>query len=48
MTKVVWLPNETDYSYCEFVVPNTSYNLVYMYLVPRVYCVYTKYSSIQN
>ncbi len=22
MTKVVWLPNETDYSYCEFVVPN--------------------------
>ncbi len=25
MTKVVWLPNETDYSYCEFVVPNTPY-----------------------
>ncbi len=24
MTKVVWLPNETDYSYCEFVVPNTN------------------------
>ncbi len=23
MTKVVWFPNETDYSYCEFVVPNT-------------------------
>ncbi len=22
MTKVVWLPNETDYSYCEFVAPN--------------------------
>ena len=21
MTKVVWLPNETDYSYCEFVAP---------------------------
>ncbi len=19
MTKVIWLPNETDYSYCEFV-----------------------------
>ncbi len=25
MTKVVWLPNETDYSYCEFVSPNTLY-----------------------
>ncbi len=25
MTKVVWLPNETDYSYCEFVAPNTPY-----------------------
>ncbi len=25
MIKVVWLPNETDYSYCEFVVPNTPY-----------------------
>ncbi len=25
MTKVVWLPNETDCSYCEFVAPNTSY-----------------------
>ncbi len=24
MTKVVWLPNETDYSYCEFVVPKYS------------------------
>ncbi len=23
MTKVVWLLNETDYSYCEFVAPNT-------------------------
>ncbi len=23
MTKVVWLPNETDYSYFEFVAPNT-------------------------
>ena len=23
MTKVVWLSNETDYSYCEFVAPNT-------------------------
>ena len=23
MTKVVWLPNETDYSYCEFVAPDT-------------------------
>ncbi len=23
MSKVVWLPNETDYSYCEFVVPDT-------------------------
>ncbi len=23
MTKVVWLPSETDYSYCEFVAPNT-------------------------
>ena len=23
MTKLVWLPNETDYSYCEFVAPNT-------------------------
>ena len=25
MTKVVWVPNETDYSYCEFVGPNTPY-----------------------
>ena len=25
MTKVVWLPNETDYSYSEFVAPNTPY-----------------------
>ncbi len=25
MTKVVWLPNETDCSYCEFVAPNTPY-----------------------
>ncbi len=25
MTTVIWLPNETDYSYCEFVVPNTPY-----------------------
>ncbi len=25
MTKVVWLPKETDYWYCEFVAPNTSY-----------------------
>ena len=23
MTKVLWLPNETDASYCEFVAPNT-------------------------
>ncbi len=23
MTKVGWLPNETDYSYCEFVASNT-------------------------
>ncbi len=26
MTKVVWLPSETDYSYCEFVAPNTPYS----------------------
>ncbi len=26
MTKVLWLPNETDYSYCEFVAPNTPYS----------------------
>ncbi len=25
MTKVVWLPDETDYSYCAFVAPNTPY-----------------------
>ncbi len=25
MTRVAWLPNETDYSYCEFVAPNTPY-----------------------
>ncbi len=25
ITKVVWLPNETDYSYCEFVAPSTPY-----------------------
>ncbi len=25
MTKVVWLPKETDYSYCKFVAPNTPY-----------------------
>ncbi len=28
MTKVVWLPNETDYSYCEFVVPYTPYSVI--------------------
>ncbi len=27
MTKVVWLTNETDYSYCEFVAPNTPYSV---------------------
>ena len=26
MTKVVWLPNETHYSYYEFVAPNTTYS----------------------
>ncbi len=25
MTTALWLPNETDYSYCEFVGPNTPY-----------------------
>ncbi len=25
MTKVVWLPNETDYLHCEFVATNTPY-----------------------
>ncbi len=25
VTKVVWLPNETGYSYCEFATPNTPY-----------------------
>ncbi len=25
ISKVVWLPNETDYSYCEFMAPNTPY-----------------------
>ncbi len=25
MTKVLWLPNETDYSYCEFLAPNAPY-----------------------
>ncbi len=29
VTKVVWFPNETDYSYCELVVPNTPYSLSY-------------------
>ncbi len=28
MTKLVWLPNETDYSYCEFVAPNTPYSVL--------------------
>ena len=28
MTKVVWLSKETDYSYCEFVAPNTPYNVL--------------------
>ncbi len=27
MTKVVWLPNETNYSYCEFVAPKTPYSI---------------------
>ena len=27
MTKVVWPPNETDYSYCELMAPNTPYYL---------------------
>ena len=26
MTKVVWLQNESEYSYCEFVAPNTPYS----------------------
>ncbi len=26
MTKVVWLPNETGYSYCKLVAPNTAYS----------------------
>ncbi len=26
MTKVLWLPNEIDYAYCEFVAPNTPYS----------------------
>ncbi len=30
MTKEVWLPNETDYSYCEFVAPNTHYLVLYV------------------
>ncbi len=25
MTKLFWPPNETDYSYCEFVAPNNPY-----------------------
>ncbi len=29
MTKVMWHPNETDYSYCEFVAPNTPYCLIW-------------------
>ncbi len=29
MTKAVWLPNETDYSYCEFVAPNTPYSIIF-------------------
>ena len=29
MTKVVWLLNETDYSYCGFVAPNTPYSRTY-------------------
>ncbi len=28
MTKVVWLPKETDYSYGEFVAPNTPHSVV--------------------
>ncbi len=27
MIKVVWVPNENDYSYCEFVAQNTPYSI---------------------
>ncbi len=27
MTKVVWLPTESDYSHCKFVAPNTPFSL---------------------
>ena len=30
---IVCLPNETDYSYCEFVAPNTPYCVQYINLV---------------
>ncbi len=36
MTKVVWLPDETDYSYCEIVAPNTPYYPLQHYTAPRV------------
>ncbi len=35
-TKVVWLPKETDYSYCEFVAPNTPYYDWHTYALPRL------------
>ncbi len=36
MTKVVWLPNETDYSYCDFVAPNTPYFWTFSYVLLNI------------
>ncbi len=41
MSRVVWLPNETDYSCCEFVAPNTPYIIVLYYCFPKNTHAYT-------
>ncbi len=38
MSKVVRLPDETDYSYCEFVVPNTPHCSLVQTVIIAIAC----------
>ncbi len=46
MTKVVWLPNETDYSYCEIVAPNTPYFVGMLHRFAKAACLRDLVDSI--
>ena len=46
MTKVVWLPNETDYSYCGFVAPNTTVLPIFIGFI-QTYTRYPNHGAIQ-